>query len=127
MRFVFRNFPLRQAHPHALAAAEAAEAAGAQGAFWQMHYLLYENQHDLHPDALLRYASSVVPDVELWQQAMRQRALVERVAVDFHGGVRSGVNGTPTFFINGVRHDDSYDLETLEAALRSPPSTLRSA
>ena len=117
LRFVFRNFPLRQAHPHAAAAAEAAEAAGAQGRFWQMHDMLYENQGDLSDSALLRYAQIVVPDVERWVTDLEKATFAERVAADFASGVRSGVNGTPTFYIDGRRFDGPYDASALERAI----------
>lgn len=122
LRFVFRNFPLRQSHPHAEAAAEAAEAAGAQARFWEMHDLLYENQTDLGHASLIRYARKVVPDLERWIDDVEHQAFARRIAGDFSSGVRSGVNGTPTFFIDGLRFDGAYDLETLEDALRSAVS-----
>jgi protein-disulfide isomerase len=119
LRFVFRNFPLREAHPFAEGAAEAAEAAGSQGSFWEMHDLLFENQEDLEGESLVRYAQRVVSDAERWVRDMNNRAFRERVDEDFKSGMRSGVNGTPTFFINGVRHDGSFDEATLEQAIRA--------
>jgi protein-disulfide isomerase len=117
VRFAFRNFPLSQVHPHAERAAEAAEAAGAPGKFWQMHDLLYEHQRALDDQHLLTYAARLGLDVRRFAQDLTDRAHAGRVREDFLSGVRSGVNGTPTFFINGVRHDGSYDLETLLAAV----------
>jgi protein-disulfide isomerase len=117
LRFVFRNFPITTSHPHAEQAAEAAEAAAAQGRFWQMHDLLYENQRRLRDEDLRSYAEQLKLDLELFDKEMAEHAHAERVHEDFMSGVRSGVNGTPTFYINGVRHDGSYDAETLRGAL----------
>ena len=115
--FVFRNFPLAQAHPHAEEAAEAAEAAASQGKFWEMHDLLYENQDALEPEDLVQYARALKLDPKRFVLEMREHLYAERVREDFHSGVRSGVNGTPTFFINGVRHDGPFDLRSLLAAI----------
>lgn len=117
LRFVFRNFPLQRLHPHAEIAAEAAEAAGAQGRFWQMHDLLYENQEELDPPSLAGYARAAEVDAVRWARDMESGATTERVKEDFMSGVRSGVNGTPTFFINGQRHDGPFDEESLLAAI----------
>ena len=117
LRFVFRNFPLGNMHPHAEHAAEAAEAAAAQGKFWEMHDELYEHQRALDDEHLERYAGAVGLDVERFDREMEDQMYAGRVREDFMSGVRSGVNGTPTFFINGRRHDASYDLETLLAAI----------
>ena len=117
LRFVFRNFPLANAHPHAQHAAEAAEAAAAQGRFWEMHDYLYEHQRALDDRHLLDYAAALGLDQGQFERAMADHTYAARVHEDFRSGVRSDVNGTPTFFINGLRHDDSFDLETLLAAL----------
>ena len=117
LRFVFRNFPITTSHPHAEQAAEAAEAAAAQGRFWPMHDVLYENQKRLGAADLRGYAEQLGLDVEPFDQELAEHVHAERVREDFMSGVRSGVNGTPTFYINGARHDDSYDIETLLAAL----------
>jgi protein-disulfide isomerase len=117
LRFVFRNFPITTSHPHAEQAAEAAEAAAGQGRFWQMHDLLFENQRRLADQDLHAYAENLGLDVGLFDEELAEHAHAERVREDFMSGVRSGVNGTPTFYINGVRHDDSYEVETLLAAL----------
>ena len=117
LRFVFRNFPIVTSHPHAEQAAEAAEAAANQGSFWQMHDLLYENQRRLRDHDLHAYAEQLGLDVELFDKELAEHVHAERVHEDFMSGVRSGVNGTPTFYINGARHDDSYEIETLLAAL----------
>jgi protein-disulfide isomerase len=118
LRFVFRNFPITTAHPHAEQAAEAAEAAAAQGQFWPMHDLVYENQQRLAADDLVAYAGRLGLDVERFSRELGEHAHADRVHEDFMSGVRSGVNGTPTFFMNGVRHDDSFDLDTMLVALR---------
>jgi protein-disulfide isomerase len=115
--FVFRNFPLAQAHPHAEEAAEAAEAAASQGKFWEMHDLLYENQDALEPEDLVKYARALRLELPRFVLEMREHVYKERVREDFRSGVRSGVNGTPTFFINGVRHDGPFDLRSLLAAI----------
>jgi protein-disulfide isomerase len=117
LRFVFRNFPITTSHPHAEQAAEAAEAAAAQDRFWEMHDLLYENQERLRADDLRAYAEKLELDVEAFGKELAEHVHVARVHEDFMSGVRSGVNGTPTFYANGVRHDGSYDLETLLSAL----------
>jgi protein-disulfide isomerase len=117
LRFVFRNFPLTQVHPHAERAAEAAEAAGAQGQFWGMHDRLFENQDSLEEADLLRYAAALGLDPERFARELSASLHRDRVRRDFRSGVRSGVNGTPTFFINGVRHDAPWDLTALLAAL----------
>jgi protein-disulfide isomerase len=117
IRFVFRNFPLTQSHPHAQQAAEAAEAAAAQGAFWPMHDHLYEHQDALDPDALTGYATAIGLDVEQFQRDLTEHTYADEVRADFLSGVRSGVNGTPTFFINGQRHDGPWDAASLLAVV----------
>jgi protein-disulfide isomerase len=119
LRFVFRNFPLTTAHPRAEHAAEAAEAAGAQGKFWEMHDALFEHQRALRDRELEEYAAAVGLDVERFDREMEAGAFAGCVREDFMSGVRSGVNGTPTFFINGRRHDGAIDLETLLEAIEA--------
>jgi protein-disulfide isomerase len=119
LRFVFRNFPLGEAHPHAQHAAEAAEAAAAQGHFWEMHDALFEHQRALDDAHLVQYARAVGLDERRFTDALTSHEFTARVRRDFIGGVRSGVNGTPTFFINGVRYDDSWDVATLVSAVRA--------
>jgi protein-disulfide isomerase len=118
LRFVFRNFPITTAHPHAEQAAEAAEAAAAQGQFWPMHDLLYENQRHLETDDLIAYASRLGLDVPRFQRELADHVHAARVREDFMSGVRSGVNGTPTFYIDGERYEGSYDAEPLLDALK---------
>ena len=117
LRFIFRNFPLGEMHPHAEAAAEAAEFAGSQGKFWEMHDLLFENQTRLGDALFSELAGKLKLSTTAMQQALEHGTFEARVRADFSGGVRSGVNGTPTFFINGHRHDGSFDFETLVSAI----------
>jgi protein-disulfide isomerase len=109
LRFAFRNFPLTQVHPHAQQAAEAAEAAGAQGMFWEMHDMLYENQTALDEPSLREYALSLELDMDRFDMEMMTHAHAKRVREDFMSGVKSGVNGTPTFYLNGIRYDGSWE------------------
>jgi len=119
LRFVFRNFPLGEMHPQAEQAAETALFAGKQGKFWEMHDLLYENQQSLEDDDLLDLAGTLQLDVEQLRKDLALRTYISAVRADFRGGVRSGVNGTPTFFINGQRHDTGNDLDTLSNAIET--------
>lgn len=116
-RLVFRNFPLGEIHPHAARAAEAAECAGAQGKFWDMHNTLFENQQSLEDEDLVGYAAEIGLDLERFQLELFNGMHRPRVREDFIGGVHSGVNGTPTFFINGDRHDGPWDLYSLSSAV----------
>ncbi len=117
LRFVFRNFPLTEVHPQAEHAAEAAEAAGAQGKFWEMHDTLYTHQDALDDRHLVAYGTALGLAPTEIHKALADHAYMGRIREDFMSGVRSGVNGTPTFFINGMRHDGSFDLDTLLAAI----------
>lgn len=117
LRFVFRNFPLTNAHPHAEHAAEAAEAAGTRGRFWEMHDLLFENQEALEDEDLIEYAAALGLDTARVLTEIESGAHARRIREDFMSGVRSGVNGTPTFFINGWRHDGGFAPESLLAEL----------
>jgi protein-disulfide isomerase len=117
LRFAFRNFPISTSHPRAEQAAEAAEAAAAQGRFWPLHDLIFENQKRLRDRDLRDYAEQVGLDLQRFDAELAEHVHAARVHEDFISGVRSGVNGTPTFFVNGARHDDAYDVETLLAAL----------
>jgi protein-disulfide isomerase len=117
LRFVFRNFPISTSHPHAEQAAEAAEAAAAQGRFWEMHDHLYEHQRHLEAGDLRAYAGELGLDVERFDRELAEHVHAARVREDFMSGVRSGVNGTPTFYVNGNRHNGPSDLHSLLAAL----------
>jgi protein-disulfide isomerase len=119
LRFVFRNFPLSQAHPHAVPAAHAAEAAGLQGRFWEMHDLLFENQESLEGPHLIQYALRCGLDLDRFARDVDSEAVAAKVKADFLSGARSGVNGTPTFFVNGHRYDGSWDLRSFLAALNA--------
>ena len=118
LRFIFRNFPITQIHPHAQHAAEAAEAAAAQNKFWEMHDYLYEHQQALDDNQLEKYASRLGLDITQFNHDMASHAYAQRVREDFLSGVRGGVNGTPTFYINGIRYNGSWNLETLLKTLR---------
>jgi len=120
VRYVFRHFPIRTSHPHAQLAAEATEAAGVQGKFWEMQDLLLEHQDALELSHLMEYAAQLDLDLEQFKHDLEQHVYVERVKEDFHSGVRSGVNGTPSFFINGTRYDGAWDLESLIDAVEKP-------
>jgi formate-nitrite transporter family protein len=108
LRFVFRNFPLAEAHPHARMAAQAAEAAAAQGRFWEMHDMLFEHQDALEAQDLVGYAKSIGLDVQQFTRELKAGTYEKPVRDDFRSGARSGVNGTPTFFVNGARYDGSW-------------------
>src|SRR5436309_9603607 len=113
LAFVFRNFPLNQMHANAENAAEAAEFAAAHQRFWEMHDGLFENQRALGVPLLLELAQTLGLSAEKLQSALASDEYAQRVKSDFIGGARSGVNGTPTFFINGDRHDGSFEFEDL--------------
>jgi protein-disulfide isomerase len=123
LRFVYRHFPLIQVHPHAELAAEASEAAGAQGKFWEMHDLLFENQEALDVDDLIGYAVELDLDLPRFHREFAGHVYAPRVLEDLIGGARSGVHGTPTFFINGVRHEGPFDFDTLFNAIEAAIST----
>ena len=116
--YVYRHFPLTTVHPHAATAAEAAEAAGAQGKFWPMHDCLFENQDALGDRQLIGYAAMLGLNVRRFTQELTEHRHADRVRQDFLSGVRSGVNGTPTFFLNGSRHDGAWDVDSLLAAIQ---------
>lgn len=117
LRFVFRHFPLNQVHPNAESAAESAEFAGAHGLFWEMHDGIYENQDRLGLPLLFALAGALGLSEPDLRAALVNGTYAAKVRSDFLGGVRSGVNGTPTFFINGVRHDGTYAFDDLVAAI----------
>jgi protein-disulfide isomerase len=122
LRFVFRNFPLTNAHEFAMLAAETAEAAGAQGKMWEMHDFLYEHQDTLGDQSIaLGYARKLGLDTQRFEREIAQHVYEKRIKDDFIGGVRSGVNGTPTFYVNGVRHDGPAESEALIESLTAKP------
>lgn len=117
LAFVFRNFPLNEIHPNAQSAAEAAEFAAAHGRFWEMHDGIFENQDTLGPSLLISLAETLELSAADLENALASQKYAPRVKSDFIGGVRSGVNGTPTFFINGQRHDGRFEFEDLVEAI----------
>jgi protein-disulfide isomerase len=118
--FAFRHFPLSKMHPHARKAAQAAEAAAAQGKFWEMHDLLFTNASELELENLIEYARQLDLDIARFEAELAADTWADRVQQDVASGVRSGVNGTPTFFINGVRHNGGYDIESLKQGIANP-------
>ncbi len=118
MRFVWRQFPLTEAHPHAEQAAESSEAAAAQGKFWPMHDLLFEHQDALDFDSLVSYARQLGLDVNRFRNDLETHRFADRVQEQFMSGVRSGVAGTPTFFINGEKYEGAPDVQDMIAALQ---------
>lgn len=119
LRFVFRHFPLANMHPHAEHAAEATEAAGVQGHYWEMHAVLFPNQDALEDKDLVRYAASLDLNLQQFIYALTGEKYAAKIHADFHSGARSGVNGTPTFFVNDIRYDGPRDLEAMAIALNN--------
>ena len=119
MRYVWRHLPLTDVHPHAQLAAEAAEAAAEQGAFWEMHDLLFQHQDALRPSDLEGYARDLGLDVERFTAELRSHDTPPSVADDVDSADLSGVSGTPTFFVNGRRHYGAYDIAGLTASVRA--------
>jgi protein-disulfide isomerase len=117
LRFVFRHFPLDEIHPHARAAAAAAEAAGLQTDFWTMHEYLFEHQKELDDADLKTYARELGLDSQRFDRERRTPEVGQRIDRDLASGEQSGVQGTPTFYVNGTRHDGGYDLESLRSAI----------
>lgn len=117
VRFVFRHFPLIEKHPHARQAAEAAEAAAAQGKFWEMYRRLFKNPFELEEEDLVFYADELGLDAERFARELQEHVHAGRVKKDVESGVESGVTGTPDFFINGVLHAGDYDFESLMAGI----------
>jgi protein-disulfide isomerase len=119
VRFIFRHFPLQEAHPHALLAAEAAEAAAGQGKFWQMHDLLFENQAHLKDKDLHRYAVQVGLDMARYTAEMDDHIYLQKVREHIEGGRRSHIRATPAFFVDGVLQDISFGMKALHDAVAS--------
>lgn len=117
VRFVFRHFPITSLHPHAQAAALATEAAGAQGKFWEMHDLVLTHQQHLADDDLRRYAEQIGLDAALFERDLAEQRYAAQVKQDFRNGANDGVNGTPTFFLNGLRYDGPRDRDALSDAI----------
>jgi thioredoxin family protein len=123
---VVRHFPIVDAHPVGMLAAEAVEAAGAQGRFWDMYRRIYKSRHPPTSESLHRHAVRLKLDVPRFDNELREHVHARRVLEDFETGLQSSVNGTPTFFVNGVRHDDEHDFDSLLAALGKARSDLAS-
>jgi protein-disulfide isomerase len=119
LRYAYRHFPISTVHPLAKPAAECAEFAAAHGLFWEMHSAIYANGHQLSGATLFALASQLDLDIDELQHALEQGTYAPKVDADFLSGVRSGVNGTPCFFINGERHDGSYAAADLAAAIEA--------
>jgi protein-disulfide isomerase len=119
IRFVFRHFPLEEVHPHALAAAEAAECAGGQGKFWEMHDLLFENQGHLKLNQLQGYAERLELDMARYIGEMDDHVYLQRIREHMEGARRSGVRGTPAFFVNGHIQDVSFGIRSLFDAVEA--------
>jgi protein-disulfide isomerase len=117
LALIFRHFPLAESHPYAQAAAIAAEAAANQGKFWQMHDLIFENQASLNPQTLLLLAKSLKLDIKTFEKDITDPKVFEKVEANFESGIVSGVNGTPSFYINGMKFDGSYDFHSLTRAI----------
>lgn len=117
LRFVYRHFPLTTIHAYAQYAAETAEAAAAQGRFWEIHDYQFEHQQELAKNSVLQYATQLGLDTERFEREIAEHVYAPKVREDFQSGVKSCVNGTPTFFINSVRHDGAWNLEMLLAAI----------
>ena len=109
IKFVFRNFPLQEAHPDAVPAAVSSEAAALQGKYWEMHDTLFEHQQHLSAEHLFLYADKTGLNVEQFASDIQKDELLNKVQGDFESGVRSGLNGTPTFFVNGVKYNGSWE------------------
>jgi protein-disulfide isomerase len=125
LKFVFRNFPLTQIHPHAVNAAVATEAAALQNKFWEMHDIILQNQKHLEFEDLLLYAKKIDLDSNQFKGDMQKNALLAKVEADFESGVRSGVNRTPSFFINGVKYEGASEASELIHYLKSKLSEVR--
>ena len=119
LRFVFRHFPQSNVHPHASTAAQAAEAAGQQGKYWEMHDVLFKHQHDLIDHDITHFALMIGLELYRFEADMSSERFAARVREDYASGVASGVKGTPTFFINDVRYRGKATVEDLAAALRN--------
>jgi len=119
LKFVFRNFPLSEIHPDAFNAAVAAEAAGLQQKFWDMHDIIFENQQDLNLESLFLYAKTIGLDLEHFKNDIQKNTLITKVEQDFESGIRSGVNGTPSFFINGKKYNGDWEEHVFSQYLKS--------
>lgn len=119
IRFIFRNYPLRKIHPHAQFCAEAALAAGDQGKFWEMHDLLFDNNRELSKKKIDRFAEQIELDMNRFRTDLEQERFKKRVTEDFRSGVKSGVEKTPAFFVNGQRYEGELEYRELESFIDS--------
>jgi protein-disulfide isomerase len=119
LKFVFRNFPLTEAHPDAFNAAVAAEAAALQHKFWEMHDIIYENQQSLDFESLFLYAKTIGLDLERFKNDIQKTIVTDKVEQDFESGIRSGVNGTPSFFINEKKYNGNWEEHEFNQYLKS--------
>jgi protein-disulfide isomerase len=119
LKFVFRNFPLAEMHPDAFNAAVAAEAAGLQQKYWDMHDIIFENQQELNLESLFLYAKTIGLDAVRFKNDIQKNELSTKVEEDFESGIRSGVNGTPSFFINGKKYNGDWEEDAFHQYLKS--------
>ena len=124
LKFVFRNFPLSEAHPDAFNAAVAAEAAGLQQKFWEMHDIIFENQTELDAESLFAYAKTIGLDMARFKTDLQKNTIAAKVEQDFESGIRSGVNGTPSFFINGKKYNGDWEEDVFSQYLKTQLSLL---
>jgi protein-disulfide isomerase len=117
LKFIFRNFPLSEAHEYAFQAAMAAEAAARQQKFWEMHDALYEHQAFLEKEDLIKYAKKLGLALKEFENDIQDKSLGDKIEADFESGIRSGVNGTPSFYINGFKYEGDYDFESMTEIL----------
>ena len=117
--FVFRHFPLTKVHQYATIAAISSEAAANQGKFWEMHDMILENQSKLSDSRLLRFAKQLDLDIKSFQRDIKDEKLSAKVEAQFESGIRSGVNGTPSLYINGTKYNGAYDLDSLSSAIEA--------
>lgn len=127
LKFVFRNFPLAKIHPNAFLASVATEAAGLQGKFWEMHDTVFENQGALSDEQILLFAYRLGLDTERFKSDLREKALIDKVEKDFESGLRSGVNRTPTFFINGKKYEGEWSGDQLLQYLKNVQTQVSSS
>jgi protein-disulfide isomerase len=119
LKFIFRHFPLSNVHEYAIPAAIAAEAAARQNKFWQMHDMIFENQSLLSDYAFTEFALAIGLNITMFKMDLLDETLAEKIETNFESGVRSGVNGTPSFFINGLKYNGSFDYTSLAGALKT--------
>jgi len=117
LKFVFRNFPLQNIHELAVPAAVASEAIGKQNKFWEMHDAIFENQRELNDNSFTKFADQLGADVKQFNEDRNDKIILDKVEGDFESGIVSGVNGTPTFFINGIRYNGSWEFSELAATI----------